>query len=459
MKNEYLSIIAFIVIGCMVLALFLPAVFAQTGIPWKSGLLLPLKQFKSGVRAQDVKCQPYYFILVIKAGDNSPACVKPETASILIERGWAREIVTDTSTNLPTNDAPTTANTGIIVPLYSYPYLDNGAFYWKTINDTKNKYPHIPFFVIINPNNGFVNGCIPNGVNFTAQDLANYQRATANLTKSGIVVLGYVATGWGANSLSWVEYQIKNYTSCMPTVTGILLDEMQSHSGKESYYQTLTDYIHNIGLRYSIGNPGEDIASSYVGTVDILNVAETNSLYPDNGTKHSGLSGTNYWHLNFPKDKFSMVVLGINALSSVSSKIKGSTMYVGLIFITNDTDSNYGPILSYLDAEVGNLNFGSSLISIKSVNSDGKKVTGLYIQVNQSSNQIPSGYTTLDYNATTGVKYLFTPQSNHNCLFDHWQDTGSMTVSRMMMANTTNAAFTAVYKDNGTHKCNNTLGN
>jgi hypothetical protein len=48
----------------------------------------PLHQFKTGTVAKDVKCNDSLF-LVIKAEDGSPACVKPDTAQKLIERGWA----------------------------------------------------------------------------------------------------------------------------------------------------------------------------------------------------------------------------------------------------------------------------------------------------------------------------------------------------------------------------------
>lgn len=48
----------------------------------------PLKQFKSGTPALDVKCNDG-LQLIIKAEDASPACVKPDTAQILTERGWA----------------------------------------------------------------------------------------------------------------------------------------------------------------------------------------------------------------------------------------------------------------------------------------------------------------------------------------------------------------------------------
>lgn len=57
-----------------------------------SGLSLsPLKQFQSGIATKDIKCKEG-LRLSIKAEDGSPACVKQDTANILIERGWAKAL-------------------------------------------------------------------------------------------------------------------------------------------------------------------------------------------------------------------------------------------------------------------------------------------------------------------------------------------------------------------------------
>lgn len=53
------------------------------------GKLAPLKQFKSKVSALNVECNDG-LQLIMKAKDHSPACVKPNTAEKLIERGWAK---------------------------------------------------------------------------------------------------------------------------------------------------------------------------------------------------------------------------------------------------------------------------------------------------------------------------------------------------------------------------------
>ena len=57
--------------------------FAVNNVPVDS----PLKQFKSGIAAKDVKCKQGYQ-LIIRNENGEPACVTPETASILVDRGW-----------------------------------------------------------------------------------------------------------------------------------------------------------------------------------------------------------------------------------------------------------------------------------------------------------------------------------------------------------------------------------
>jgi hypothetical protein len=47
----------------------------------------PLKQFKSGVPIYEIECKDD-FVKVIKKSNGSPACIKPETKSKLIQRDW-----------------------------------------------------------------------------------------------------------------------------------------------------------------------------------------------------------------------------------------------------------------------------------------------------------------------------------------------------------------------------------
>ncbi len=58
----------------------------------------PLKQFKSGVAAKDVQCN-YNMKTIIKKSDGSPACVRPESVSKLLIRGWAMLSLKDFGVN------------------------------------------------------------------------------------------------------------------------------------------------------------------------------------------------------------------------------------------------------------------------------------------------------------------------------------------------------------------------
>jgi plastocyanin len=64
----------------------------------------PLRQFKSGIAIQDIKCVEG-LQLVLKAEDNSPACVKAATALQLVMRGWAKSPNIGTLNNASQGDA------------------------------------------------------------------------------------------------------------------------------------------------------------------------------------------------------------------------------------------------------------------------------------------------------------------------------------------------------------------
>lgn len=62
----------------------------MTGDNMKIYLSSPLKQIKSGIAINDVKCSNG-FSLVFKSLDNFPACVRPSSAKALVAIGWAKD--------------------------------------------------------------------------------------------------------------------------------------------------------------------------------------------------------------------------------------------------------------------------------------------------------------------------------------------------------------------------------
>jgi hypothetical protein len=63
----------------------------------------PLKQFHSGIPFNEIQCKDS--LILIQKYDGSPACVKPETKTKLIERGWSRveNSITITDTDMTIN--------------------------------------------------------------------------------------------------------------------------------------------------------------------------------------------------------------------------------------------------------------------------------------------------------------------------------------------------------------------
>ena len=232
------------------------------------------------------------------------------------------------------NVSAATSSTGIMIPLYSYP-----GSYWTQVIQAKNAHPSVPFVVIINPDNG------PG----SSSD-STYVSSVQQMQSAGIVVLGYVATGYGSNSQSGEESQINSYISWYH-VNGIFFDEMANVSGLETYYSTLNNYAHNHGLTLTVGNPGTDTLSSYIGTMDNLVIYENPGL--------PTLSDLGGWHTSYSKSNFSMIAFGVSLPSQ--SYITSITPDVSYVYVTNDNLPNpYDSVPSYLGSLAGELDSGST---------------------------------------------------------------------------------------------------
>ncbi|MGI0070456.1 MAG: hypothetical protein ACREAN_09425, partial [Nitrosopumilaceae archaeon] len=90
-------------------------------------------QFKSGISAQDVKCNDN-LVHIIRAEDLSPACVKQESVDKLVNRGWALPV------EIPSGKEPhevfpsmNTNDTGTVT-------IGNQTLYFTTLNDTLTSY-------------------------------------------------------------------------------------------------------------------------------------------------------------------------------------------------------------------------------------------------------------------------------------------------------------------------------
>jgi len=219
---------------------------------------------------------------------------------------------------------------GTIIPLYIYPTNPS----WTTVTTVKDAHPKVPIVVIANPNSG--PGSFPDG---------NFVNGINRLRAHGIVVIGYVATGYGTRSLTFVENQINKYRSWY-NVNGILFDEMSNVAGHETYYRTLSNYAKSLGLSYTVGNPGTDVPATYVGTVDTILIYE-NRGYPS-------LSYLDGWHSQYSRTNWGVTSYGDPSL--YQPWIAYAKQYVGYIYITNDVLPNpYDSLPDYFSTLVSDL--------------------------------------------------------------------------------------------------------
>lgn len=159
--------------------------------------------------------------------------------------------------------------TSLLIPAYYYP-ADEGLLGWDKIIAN----PKAAGIVIINPNDGF----------FTEAD-PNFTAVCQRLLDVGVRMIGYVATGYGANPVAGLKSQIDSYqTFYGDFITGYFLDEGSINASDIPTYQTLHDYIKSIDPTFVVTiNPGEpDFDEGYMDVSDIIVSCEnTLSAYQD----------------------------------------------------------------------------------------------------------------------------------------------------------------------------------
>jgi len=304
-----------------------------------------------------------------------------------------------------------TSSTGIIVPLYSYP-----GSYWNQVIQAKNAHPSVPIVAIVNPNSG-----PGSSVDST------YVSSIKQLQSAGITVLGYVYTSYGSRSTSAAEADITSYHNWY-NVNGIFFDEMSNVSGYESYYSTLTQYVKSHGMTMTVGNPGTDTLSSYVGTVDNLVIYESPGL-----PTISNLAG---WHTSYAKSNFSMIAFGVGL--PTQSYVTSTTSDVSYIYATDDNLPNpYDTIPSYFGSLVAELDTGSVLPTAPSA------PTGL-TATTASSSQINLSWTAPSNNGGSAVTGYKVDRSNNGG--STWStvasNTGSIGTTYSSTGLTANATYT-----------------
>jgi hypothetical protein len=152
-----------------------------------------------------------------------------------------------------------------------------------------------------------------------------YTTGIAKLQSVGIKVIGYVATGYAANSTSSVEAKMDQWKSFYPTLQGIFFDEQSNQAGDVPYYKTLSTYAKSKGLSYTVGNPGTDTAEAFIGALDTM------LIYESNGVPSTSQMGG--WHTKYPLSNFGVIPY---ATPFNASFVATARNYVGYIYLQSD---------------------------------------------------------------------------------------------------------------------------
>jgi len=288
-----------------------------------------------------------------------------------------------------------TSNSGIVIPLYTYP--TDGS--WSASLQAKKAHPNVPIIAIINPSDG------PGG----SSD-SNYVQGVKNFQAAGIIVIGYVATGYASHGMSDLDAQISRYKNWY-SVNGIFFDEMANNQGNENYYSTLNTYVKSLGMTYTMGNPGTTTLKSYVGTLDSI------IIYESAGTPSLSYPASATFYPSYSKSNFGFLAYSVPSLDT-SFETSTST-YVQWMYITNDGLSNpWDTLPSYFMNEVAALDAGPQSSTSTSATTSTTTTTGrtatLSISTVDSSNQPVNGFyiqEVKDNTAGTSTGGTYTPQT------------------------------------------------
>jgi hypothetical protein len=360
----------------------------------------------------------------------------------------------------PSSGAVATANTGVLIPLYNRPDST-----WTAVVQARSTYPNVPIAVIVNPNNG-------PGASSDPAFLTGIQ----SLQAAGVTVLGYVdmLTGGGTlppKTVVAAEAQVDEYHSWY-AANGIFFDDFNNgFTYSPATYASLNTYVKAHGMTYTMGNPGTSVSSGYIGTLDNLVIYES-SGYPS----ISSISFAGY-----PKSDFSVIAFGVSydaafvasAFPNVAymylDNLSGGNPYLTLTSLFLQTEATLNtldvdpPLTSTTSASqtstttvtassssatttsVTTAPAATSQLTVSSMTTAGTAITGFWTQLmDPSLNVLATGYTPIGYVLNNGQAYTLEADSYGACLFDHWQDGGTMNGLRdIAIATSTN--LVAVY--------------
>jgi spherulation-specific family 4 protein len=331
-----------------------------------------------------------------------------------------------TSTTSGTADMLATPSTGVIVPLFTE---DSGARLSEVneIIQVKLAYPAVPMIVIINPDGG---------PGYLAD--STIRAEVMDMQAAGIVVIGYVPTGWASGSISSVESEMLTYLSWYG-VNGIYLDQMpnwnyNSPSGSwyyggpdgefvPAYFATLDQYGKSIGMTEVMANSGADVPTDFIGSADTIGTFENGYLPSLSLTAGwNSIAGVGGWHTGYNKSNFMFFSYAVPSLDPMY--VLAASDYVGYLYITNGTGSQpYNALSPYLDqiaSLLASKDAATIPVTVQSATLNGTPTSGgLWVTVTQDGSSI-SGFTPSTFEVDSGSVVTISADNYDSYFFDHW---------------------------------------
>ncbi|KAL2651026.1 hypothetical protein R1flu_019154 [Riccia fluitans] len=235
----------------------------------------------------------------------------------------------------------------ITAPSYVNPCsIDNSACAWYSFSNGADT-------VIVNPASG-----PGTAVDSNYASLVNTIRAREPSGATFITsILGYVATTYGAKSLTAAKAEIDKYNTFYK-VDGIFFDEVSTDCAKTSYYATLVQYVQShtkspSGQDYTILNWGTNGPECFLKTTPS---ADNFVTFEGNYSQYQSYAPLSYM-TSYAPARWYNIVYNVTQANVVSTVLKSKYNRAGWVYVTNDDSPNPfdtapKPYTTYWQAEV-----------------------------------------------------------------------------------------------------------
>jgi len=165
-----------------------------------------------------------------------------------------------------------------------------------------------------------------------------FASAIIQAQNAGIRLFGYVDTAHGSYSIATVETQINEWKQFYGVVS-IHLDDAYADPSSVSYYETITNYIHDNGGIDDLGIGNNPSTEDYIHAGDILNIFE--GTYDDFQNWQPAS-----WIKNYPASRFDVDIYGMPDPSVISGTLTSIYQKHAGYFMLTDSQNPWNELAS-----------------------------------------------------------------------------------------------------------------